>query len=212
MSQSTAPGLAARNPHRMEWWEQLGLTVRGFFPLVGHELQDSRLLTDTLRKYHPVIFTAKSGEELSFTEVTDYLASAYDEARQEETQREVHLQARERAIGWELLNAAEQHPNAGETITRGRWAGFTRGDAVSWCWNLFHFEPTGFVHPNSEVRFRAIAELLDGGIPEVFGYPERARQLVQGGLSAREYREHQERLGSKLFTYADRVLAHRSKQ
>lgn len=38
--------------------------------------------------------------------------------------------------GWEKLGAAYSLVDADEVITEGRWAGFTRGDAIAWSWHF----------------------------------------------------------------------------
>lgn len=108
-----------------------------------------------------------------------------------------------RAQGWREVEAALSAADADEAITVGRWAGFSRGVARAWCWNLFQYEPRGFVHPGTQVRHEAMQELLNGGIPEVFGYPERARKHADRGLNPRSYRVLREALGSGTFTPAD---------
>jgi hypothetical protein len=72
-------------------------------------------------------------------------------------------------------------------------------------WLLFRRLATahGFVHPGSEVRICALHELEAGGIPSVFGYPERARELEARGLTPQQYRGHKEALGDATFDQAD---------
>ena len=106
-------------------------------------------------------------------------------------------------LGWAKIEETLADPNADRVITEGRWAGFSRGDANAWCWNLFQYEPHGFTHPGSQVRHEAMQKLQTGGVPEVFGYPERARELAARGLTPREYRRHQEALGAGTFTTLD---------
>ncbi|WP_053352399.1 hypothetical protein [Leucobacter musarum] len=88
-------------------------------------------------------------------------------------------------------------------ITDGPWEGFTRGRAIAWCWNLFQYEPHGFVHPGSEVRVRAWLQLEAGGLPAVFGYPARARELEGNGVTPTSYRELRKALGSRTFSPGD---------
>lgn len=88
-------------------------------------------------------------------------------------------------------------------ITEGRWAGFTHDEAMEWREALFLYEPQGFISPNLQVRMKAQYEMHKGILPEVFGYPERARKLTDGGLPVKRYLEVRELLGSKKFDPAD---------
>ncbi|MBC9937028.1 MULTISPECIES: hypothetical protein [unclassified Leucobacter] len=108
-----------------------------------------------------------------------------------------------RSLGREKIEAAYMSMDAGKAITEGRWAGFTQSDATAWCWNFFQCEPRGFVHPGSELRIRSMMQLEAGGLPEVFGYPERARALEELGLTPRAYRQHKEALCAPTFSDAD---------
>lgn len=106
-------------------------------------------------------------------------------------------------FGWQKVEAAYSLADADEVIAEGRWTGFTRGDAIAWSWNLFQYEPSGFTHPGSQVRAEALQLLESGGLPEVFGYPERARAHAARGLSPKQYRKHREALGAPTFSPSD---------
>ena len=121
-------------------------------------------------------------------------------------QRRVLSDEELRSEGRRLVESALTAPDSDELIEEGRWAGFTRGRAIAWSWNLFQYEPTGFVHPNSEVRFIALKKLENGGIPAVFGYPERAREHEARGLTPLQYREYRDALGTRIHPEAVRPL------
>lgn len=178
---------------RNDWWELLGL--RG--PL-GSRVSDSA--ERMLRQYIPVGFaTTDGGDVLNLEQIVELISVADEEA---ERKRE-HEAAERRAADVAAFETSFTLPNAGVTVDEGRWAGFTRGEATAWCWNLFQYEPHGFVHPGSQVRAEALAKLRAGSLPEVFGYPERARMLAESGMTPRQYREHREALGSRAFDHAE---------
>src|SRR5690606_27714827 len=131
------------------------------------------------------------------------LAHEITRVRREHERLEEQSAAERRALGWQRITEALNAPDADEPITQGKWAGFTRGRAIAWCWNLFQYEPKGFAMPNSIVREKAMRELQRGGIPEVFGYADRARHLERHDLTPESYRKHQEALGKPTFDPAD---------
>ncbi|WP_449279753.1 hypothetical protein [Leucobacter sp. GX0328] len=149
-----------------------------------------------LREHPPIGFTSKDDDRpLSLEQVAAMIEAA---AQELERQRELaSIERREADLA--EFEAAFDQPNAGDVVERGRWSGLTRGEATAWCWNLFHYEPHGFVHPGSQVRAEALATLRSGVLPEVFGYPERARELIEKGVTARRYRQLREELGSPMF-------------
>lgn len=104
--------------------------------------------------------------------------------------------------GWERerQEGALANSDLAEEITTGRWAGFTRGEAIAWNWNLFDYEPQGFIAPASQLRMESIRKLKNGDIPEVFGYPERARELADQGITPLQYRESQKAQGKTVFS------------
>lgn len=172
------------------WWGALGL--RG--PL-GNAAAER-----VLREHVPVGFApAAGGSVLSLEQV----GALVDAAEQEAERAHEVATAERRAADAAEFEAAFDMPDADTVVEEGRWAGFTRGEAAAWCWNLFQFEPHGFVHPGSQVRAEALEKLRAGGLPEVFGYPERARQLAEKGMTPRQYRQHREALGSRMFDPAD---------
>lgn len=178
---------------RDNWWAQLGL---GGPMRLGYEDGAQQVL----REYVPVGFTSVHGGD---TVSLDQLVGLIDAAKQSaEHRREIAAAAR-RASDVAEFESAFELPGAGAMVEQGRWAGFTRGEAAAWCWNLFQYEPHGFVHPGSQMRAEALAELRAGGLPEVFRYPERAKELVEKGGTPRQYRQHREQLGSRMFDPAD---------
>lgn len=185
------------------WWSELGLSE----PLAAGASANDRARHQARRRVlssvRPVEFVPSGEQEtsrrLSFDDVKRMIAQV-----EGEHDASVSAEAEERRrLGWERIEAAYAAPDAEDLLTEGGWAGFTRARAIAWCWNLFQYEPRGFVMPNSYVRERAMKELTSGGIPEVFGYPERARELEQRGLTPHEYRRHQEALGKPTFSQAD---------
>ena len=172
------------------WWEALGLQL---IPSRSHDATES-----VLRSVNPIEFASVGSDTeaaLSLEQVTARIEAETPEA----ALCEQRAAAQRRAAHLAEFESAFTRADAQAEVTHGRWAGFTRGEAAAWCWNLFQYEPHGFVHPGSEVRARALAELRAGGVPEVFGYPERARELVNRGVTPREYRRHRKALGSPMF-------------
>ena len=175
-----------------DWWESLGL--EGPLDPVG------RAGEQVLRKYRPVGFrSAGSNKVRSLDQVAGLIARAEQEA---ELQRE-RARAERRAADVAEFEAAFALPDGDVVVRQGRWAGFTRSEATAWCWNLFQYEPHGWVPPGIQVRAEALVKLRAGILPEVFGYPERAQELAAKGITARQYREHREALGSPMFDPAD---------
>jgi len=175
------------------WWESLGL--RGPLDLSGD------ISERVLREYQPVGFApvGNDGEVLSLEQVVGLIEAAAGEAKS----RRERAVAERRTADVAEFEAAFELSGSDTIVEHGRWAGFTRGEATAWCWNLFQYEPHGFVHPGSQVRGEALINLRAGGLPEVFGYPERARELTNTGLTPRQYRQHREALGAKTFDPAD---------
>lgn len=172
-----------------EWWSVLGLQA-----LPGRV--KGGLAERVLREHPPIGFTSKDDDgPLSLEQVAAMIEAA---AQEREHQRELAAIERREADLAEFEAAFDQ-PNAGDVMERGRWSGLTRGEATAWCWNLFQYEPHGLVHPGSQVRAEALATLRSGVLPEVFGYPERARELIEKGMTPRRYRQLREELGSPMF-------------
>lgn len=185
-----------------EWWEAIGLRYSGLQLVSARERQTQEALTGLLRKHPPVGFTGEvPGEVFSLEELSERLR---EEIRRVELGGEPHAAAEERSKqGRERVERALTDPALAEPIEDGRWAGFTRGEAIAWCWNLFQYEPKGFISPGSQLRAMAMRALEADDLPEVFGYPERARELAEQGLSPRDYRRYKEAVGAKTFTPAD---------
>ena len=171
--------VAASGGH--DWWDELGLTL---------EHDDARVMAaqeKILREYEPVAFghAGQPRKTVGFGELVARLAQVEtDIARKDEDAVNEEV-----ARGDVLVAEALSADDADTVVEEGSWAGFTRGEATAWCWNLFQYEPHGFVHPGSEVRAIALRELREGGLPEVFGYPARARELVAAGATPLSYRE-----------------------
>lgn len=177
-----------------EWWEPLGL--RGPLGL------RSAAAEQVLRGHRPVGFAPVTGDAdamLSLDQVIGLIEIAEREAEQEQQRAATDR----RVVDEAAFEAAFEVPSADAVVEDGRWAGFTRGDATAWCWNLFQYEPHGFVHPGSQVRAEGLVKLRAGDLPEAFGYPERARELAKTGMTPRQYRRHREALGARTFDPAD---------
>lgn len=182
------------------WWTTLGLSDRFGS---GHTTNERKLREDilaVLREYRPEQFHRVSHDvSVGFEDVANEIASA-----EREHEQRMQLAEQQRvAAGWERIAAAYAAPDAHEVITEGEWVGFTRARAIAWCWNLFQYEPKGFILPRSIVRQRALRELKNGGIPAVFGYSERARQLEAQGQTPETYRRQKEADGAPSFSPDD---------
>ena len=111
-------------------------------------------------------------------------------------------EARER-LGHDAIEAAYAAPDAELVIETGFWKGFTKADARAWSWNLFQFEPYGFIIPTSFATSRQQQELESGLIPENELYAKRARGFVLFGQSPLQYRENRLAMSSPTFCWAD---------
>lgn len=177
------------------WWVQLDLS----YPC--EEVAD-KAVRKTLSEYVPVSFApAGGGEVLSLAQLAELLMTVRSKAEEED----LLARAARRAADVAEFEASYAMPDADALVEEGAWAGFTRAEATAWCWNLFQYEPVGFISPGSMVRADALAKLRAGELPEVFGYPARARRLVEQGTTARMYREYRQALGSRMFDSADVV-------
>ncbi|WP_105565352.1 hypothetical protein [Microbacterium halophytorum] len=187
------------------WWRALGLRD----PDPGrstNERVEARARWNRLVSLVPSGFVRHTGageESLSLAEVVAELGESADasarNARRASEERRAH--------GWARVRAALSSPDAGERIERGPWAGFTRGRTVAWSWNLFQYEPHGFVHPGSQARHESLAALENGELRDVFGYPARAAALERSGLTPEGYRSAQEALGKRIFDPADVITS-----
>lgn len=182
-----------------DWWEKLGLRGDASKPTGPYEHRLARAAHDVLRAHPPTAFASGDGAApLSLEDVVALVDAAAAEAKREHESEWERDAEEQRRIGWEKIEGSLAGSDADDRISIGRWAGISRGEAIAWCWNLFQYEPHGFVHPGTEVRARALNSLRAGDIPEVFGYPERARELKARGVLPREYRRYREALGSKI--------------
>ena len=74
---------------------------------------------------------------------------------------------------------------------------------TAWCWNLYQFEPHGFLRPAAQLRAEGIAQLEAGLIPDGFGYARPAKQLEAAGMTPETYRQAMDALGKPTFTPGD---------
>ena len=192
------------NPRRDDWWGALDLSYHRIPVTTRHELEVEQAALAVLAAHPPVGFAGDlEGGTLTAVQLKALVERAVANAEEKaECQRGADAEERRRS-GWARIEEVLSAADADQVVVEGRWAGLTRGEATAWCWNLFQYEPHGFVHPGSQVRHEAMQKLQAGGLPEVFGYPERARELVSRGLTPREYRRHKEALGANTFTDAD---------
>ena len=137
-----------------DWWESLGLR-----PQLD---QFSSNAEELLRTHIPVAFQPTDGSDNTPLDLDQLVRRIADAEHASNGRRQQAREARRTSEVAEFESALEG-PDAHERVEEGRWGGFTRGEAAAWCWNLFQYEPHGFVHPGSEVRARALAELRGGG-------------------------------------------------
>lgn len=200
------------------WWQALGLTTSGIPGQAAGDARTAAVIRGVLAEHPPLAFaggverggsaqaphhnTAVEGASapqgtLTPDELAAKLRAAVDAAALEVREAERAADEAERALGRERAEAALAAPDSAANIETGRWAGFTRGEAVAWSWHLFQYEHRGIAHPGSQLRAEAIRSLAEGGLPEVFDYPELARKLADSGLTPSAYREHHEALGAR---------------
>ncbi|WP_017792048.1 hypothetical protein [Leucobacter salsicius] len=196
------------------WWRALGLRTEDD-PLLDVAALRGAVTEGTkvgfLAALRPVGFEYAESDgsvtRMTLEEVRERLAAIDRERAAAALQRREAGAVERLRLGGAKLDEAYAAPDAAVVIVEGAWAGFTRADATAWCWNLFQFEPHGFVHPGSQVRSEAMRLLEAGGLPEVFGYPARARELTATGLTPRSYRGHKVALGARTFTSADVMMS-----
>lgn len=198
---STAEKLFA---HRDGWWGKLSLCYRDIPTPTGIEFETEQAALAVLAAHPPVSFVGDTeGSTITANQLEELVKGAIKNAELEAKRRHESAAEQRRVLGSAKVEEALAAPNADRVITEGCWTGFRWGDAVAWCWNLFQYEPHGLTHPGSQVRHEAMQLLQTGGLPEVFGYSERVRELVARGLTPREYRRHQEAFGANTFSAAD---------
>ncbi|MGM7667639.1 hypothetical protein [Microbacterium sp. A93] len=184
------------------WWRQLGLHDSSDPAASSNERRLQSARREYLSSLQPSGFTRATAEGDSVLTVEQVAAelAAIEEATKATVQDEAH-QRRER--GWANVRSALSASDADVPVERGDWAGFTRGRAIAWCWNLYQYEPRGFVHPGSQLRAERTSELEAGLIPDGFGYAQRAADLEAAGFMPATYRHAQEALGRSTFSPAD---------
>lgn len=191
-----------------EWWRVISLSQGDYLTRTETGHHDRQTARKVLSQYVPVGFVRSSSADqvvaagnvsaenmISLTE----LAALIAEAQQRDAEERERAQEKWQVLRRQQFDRVLAAPDADEPITEGRWQGFTKGEALAWCHNLFDYEPHGFTHPANEVRTRAFQKLVEGEPATVFAYPERAREHVARGLTAEQYRRMKEQLGEKLF-------------
>lgn len=186
-----------------DWWRKLGLNPQGgLLHMTENERYAVLVAEEYLRTLEPTRFVQqKTGgtTELTMDEVVEGLKSIQADVAAEIEQ----MQQNERDLGWSHIRAARAAADAEDILVDGEWEGFTRSDAIAWCWNLFQYEPHGFISPGNIVRHRALDELKAGSVPSVFGYARRARELKLSGATPESYRMAKEAIGARLFDPGD---------
>lgn len=186
--------------HDSDWLRSL--LHRSYPGSGGSENEQERCaaVREALLEFSPAKFVPRSGgESVSF----EQLLKLTRDTESEHNSRVEQERETRRRLGWQRIEESYAAPDAEEEITGGRWTGFTRGQAMAWCWNLYEYEPRGFMMPYSQMRHVALEDLNGGTIPDFFGYPERAKELAAQGLTPLEYRAQRERLGAAPFTRKD---------
>ncbi|MCC6376559.1 MAG: hypothetical protein IT191_06025 [Microbacteriaceae bacterium] len=190
-------------PRELEWWQRLGLSA---FDPAFNSVNDERALDaklGVLNSHIPVLFAVSSDGGQTVQKTLDGVVAALDRAEKDvASQIEDAARAREQR-GREATASAYAATDADEIIAEGDWVGFTRANAIAWCWNLYQYEPHGFVLPNSILREQRVRKLESGGIPDGFGYADRARELEAAGTTAKEYRTMKEAQGAPTFSADD---------
>lgn len=191
--------------HSGQWWESIGLRYSSLLLVSSDERAVQEAVLEVLREHPPVAFAngASGAPELTVQQLGELVRHTTAQVELDEQQRRVEAAEERRVYGWEQVEAALSESEDDDPMRHGPWAGLTWGEARAWCWNLFQYEPHGFVLPGSLLRQKALAELEEGGLPDVFGYPKRARELAALGLSPRDYRQHKEALGEMTYTPED---------
>ncbi len=110
---------------------------------------------------------------------------------------------RREQLGRTAVQAALAAPDADDILESGTWAGFPKGRAIAWCWNLFQYEPHNFTYPLSMFRELGMRILESGGVPDGFGYADRARELEQMRVTPEGYRKFKEERGAPTFSVDD---------
>lgn len=187
--------------NREAWTRQLGLAVEPA-AATSNEQRVSRARRDYLASIRPTEFirTSDGGDiRISLEQVVDDLKAI-------DAQVNLRLQDEakdRRARGWTMVRAALEASDAEVLVDSGEWIGFSRGQAIAWCWNLYQFEPHGFLRPAAQLRAEGIAQLEAGLIPDGFGYARRAKQLEAAGMTPETYRQAMDALGKPTFTPGD---------
>lgn len=186
---------------RGDWTRHMGLTVVATMA-TGTERLVGRARRDYLTSVRPTEFirtTEADDVRVPLEQVVAELEAIETQCRAAVADESLNRRAR----GWAMVRGALAASDAEVPINIGDWTGFTRGRAIAWCWNLYQFEPHGFVHPGSQLRAERIAELEAGPIPDGFGYAGRATQLESAGMTPETYRQAMDALDKPTFDPGD---------
>lgn len=198
-----------REAREHEWWQRLGLIASD---PVANSVNDRRAQAAKdrmLRTHRPVLFAVEMEDGTTAQRTLDQVVAELDRVEREVEDAIQDAARRREQRGREATASAYAAPDAEELVVEGEWAGFTRARAIAWCWNLYQYEPHGFVPPNSILRERRVRELESGGIPDGFGYADRARELEAGGMTPQQYRVTKEVQRAPTFSDEDVRFGHR---
>lgn len=171
-----------------DWLHTLGLSPRA----------TSARQRQLLRSLTPIGFTRQSEKSTELLSASD-VASEIEMIRADEDAAAKADPELRRIRGLRNVQEALTAVDADEPVMSGSWVGFARGRALAWCWNLYQYEPHGFISPGSQLRMKNIALLKRGELPDGFGYAERARELELSGVDPEHYRTMQSLLGRRIY-------------
>jgi hypothetical protein len=186
-----------------EWWLRLGLSASDPAGNSANDPLVQEAKDRILRTHRPVLFAVETDNGPTAQKTLDQVVADLDAAKRGAEFAVQDAAHRREQRGRDAMMAALAAPDADDLVTTGEWAGFTRGRAIAWCWNLYQFEPHGFVPPNSIVRQRNVRALESGDIPNGFGYADRARELEAGGTTPAVYRTLKVTQGAPTFSEDD---------
>ncbi|WP_435300403.1 hypothetical protein [Timonella sp. A28] len=187
-----------------QWWADLGLNV-GVSPNVYDcsQIDAEKVAARVLSEYRPTGFVRVydiDPRPIDFSDLVAEVKRALEDERRNVVAHAEIAQAQHRAAGWNAIHTRWMYDDAHTLVETGEWAGFTHGEAYSWCVTLYQYEARGVIQPGAQLRYNNVKILNSGGIPAGFKYAERARALTGEGFSAEEYRLVCEQREMAIFT------------
>ena len=132
------PAAMNLSTHLDGWWGKLSLCYRHIPAPTGIEFETEQAVLAVLAAHPPVSFVGDTeGSTITLNQLNELIESAIKNAEREAKRQRASAAQERREIGWTKIEEALTAPDADQVITEGRWAGFRRGDAVAWSWNLF---------------------------------------------------------------------------